>query len=123
MQARIVDLLSQVSADDITVDLLRYNDEFNNSFKTFEKYMQERDKRFGASHRPTLNQNTASQPTNLHSQTPIKNNYPTLPNADNEPALIRFDDEPVTITSGFQNMNINSASSSVIPKNTHQPST
>ncbi|CAF3732398.1 unnamed protein product [Adineta steineri] len=123
MQARIVDLLSQVSADDITVDLLRYNDEFNNSFKTFEKYMQERDKRFGASHRPTLNQNIASQPTNFHSQTPIKNNYPTLPNADNEPALIRFDDDPVTITSGFQNMNINSASSSVVPKSTHQPST
>lgn len=69
MQARIVDLLSQVSTDDITgktnlpvfffsyllididlVDLLRYNDEFHNAFKNFDNYMQERDRCFTASY-------------------------------------------------------------------------
>ena len=77
MQARIVDLLAQVSIDDITgdslfirlididipwilVDLLRYNDEFNNAFKTYESYMEERDRRFGASHMPRMNQPASS---------------------------------------------------------------
>ncbi|CAF4497059.1 unnamed protein product, partial [Rotaria magnacalcarata] len=47
MQARIIDLLSQVAIDEITVDLLRYNDEFNNVLKTFESYMLERERRVG----------------------------------------------------------------------------
>ena len=34
------------------VDLLRYNDELNNSFKTFDTYMQERERRFNGSARP-----------------------------------------------------------------------
>ena len=31
----------------LIVDLLRYNDEFNNSFITFESYMKERERRVG----------------------------------------------------------------------------
>ncbi|CAF0772326.1 unnamed protein product [Adineta ricciae] len=112
MQARIVDLLSQVSADDITVDLLRYNDEFNNSFKTFESYMQQRDRRFGASHKPTYNSPTASSRAVPSSTS----------NAENEPALIQFDDDPIPIATGLQTMNINSMSASAVPKNIPQQS-
>jgi hypothetical protein len=104
MQARIVDLLAQVTIDDITVDLLRYNDEFNNSFITFENYMQERDRRFHSSPMPRLNSRTS----------PIKT---STNNADNEPSLIRFDDEPIAITPPtFQNISINRSSPDAIPK-------
>jgi hypothetical protein len=55
------------------VDLLRYNDEFNNSFKTFESYMEERDRRLGSSQMPTLNRNLSpSRTTNPISQSPTK---------------------------------------------------
>jgi len=84
---------------------LRYNDEFNNSFKTFENYIQERDRRFSSSR---LKQEAS----------PTKK---TPNNADNEPSLIKFDDEPVTLTSGFQNMRLTSPDA--IPKNTQQQST
>ena len=51
----------------ILVDLLRYNDEFNNSFKTFDSYMEERERRVGPSHIPITNR-TAS---------PTKSSLPT----------------------------------------------
>lgn len=41
------------------VDLLRYNDEFNNVLKTFESYMQERERRVGPAQMPIINR-TAS---------------------------------------------------------------
>lgn len=44
------------------VDLLRYNDEFNNSFKTFESYMQERNRRFGQTHMPTSSSRRTASP-------------------------------------------------------------
>ena len=64
MHTRIVELLTQITDDEFTgkivaslsflslhsfvissVDLLRQNDELNHSFKTFENYMQERERR------------------------------------------------------------------------------
>lgn len=94
MQLRIIDLLSQISIDDITgkfidltkketddsvffsrliVDLLRYNDEFNNSFKTFESYMQERERRVGPTQMPILNRTASPPQTNIStSQSPTK---------------------------------------------------
>ena len=55
------------------VDLLRYNDEFNNSFKAFENYMEERNRRFGSSQMPISNKNISpSRTTNLMSQSPTK---------------------------------------------------
>lgn len=44
------------------VDLLRYNDELNNSFKTFDTYMQERDRRFNGSNRPAAAAAALSHP-------------------------------------------------------------
>lgn len=44
-----------------TVDLLRYNDEFNNSFKTFESYMQERERRVGPT--PNFVKDRTASPT------------------------------------------------------------
>ncbi|CAF4691895.1 unnamed protein product [Rotaria socialis] len=112
MQARVIDLLAQISIDDITVDLLRYNDEFNNAFKTFEKYMQERNRRFAV---PSSLRSTNSMP-------PLSNNrtVPLPRNADDEPALIRFDDDPTT---SFQNMRIAPTASNVVPRNVQPQST
>ncbi|CAF5134179.1 unnamed protein product, partial [Rotaria sp. Silwood1] len=71
MQARVIDLLSQITIDDITVDLLRYNDAFNNAFKQFENYMQERNRSFGSSQMPILNRTgTSPTRTNSMSQSP-----------------------------------------------------
>ena len=56
--------------------------------------MQERDRRFGASHKPTYNSSTASSRAMPSSTS----------NAENEPALIQFDDDPIPITTGLQNM-------------------
>jgi hypothetical protein len=106
MQARIRDLLSQISFDDITgtnenmvidlfeymsyyllmlilVDLLRYNDELNHSFTTFNSYMRERQHR--------LTSSSASQRTT----TPVSS---IIRKQDNESALIRFDDDPSSLT-------------------------
>jgi hypothetical protein len=77
----------------LLVDLLRYNDEFNNSFKTFESYMQERERRVGPS-QPII-ANSQSSPTKV-SSSPRKQ--------DNEPALIKFDDDPSTLSPTFQNI-------------------
>ena len=75
MQARVVDLLSQISIDDITLDLLRYNDEFNNSFKTYESYMQERERRVGPTQIPVLNRTASPLPSTIsNSQSPTKVN-------------------------------------------------
>ncbi|CAF4245536.1 unnamed protein product [Rotaria sp. Silwood2] len=84
MQARIIDLLTQVAIDEITVDLLRYNDEFNNSLKTFENYMQERERRVGPSQVPILNQ-TASPPPSA------------IPTSQSSPTKILFCKMPVKI--------------------------
>ncbi len=55
------------------VDLLRYNDEFNNSFKTFESYMQERERRVGSSQIPILNRTVSPPKTPIStSQSPTK---------------------------------------------------
>jgi hypothetical protein len=55
----------------LIVDLLRYNDEFNNSFKTFESYMQERERRVGSSQIPILNRTASPTQTKIsHSQSP-----------------------------------------------------
>lgn len=102
MQARVVDLLGKISMADVTADLLRYNDEFNNSFKAFENYIEERERRSSRS---------AHTPTNTFTRQP-----PPAVSFDNEPALIRFDDDdvdggPATLTTGFQNMNIQPTSS------------
>ena len=80
-----------------SADLLRYNDEFNNSFKAFENYIQERERRSGRSAHTPTNTFTRQQP-------------PAVASFDNEPALIRFDDddEPATLTTGFQNMSSSS---------------
>ncbi|CAF3132409.1 unnamed protein product [Rotaria sp. Silwood2] len=116
MQARVIDLLSQVSLDDITVDLLRYNDEFNNAFKTFENYMQERNKRFGSTQMPISNQMITSpiRTSNSISKSPINKTSSSPHDADNAPALITFDDEP---TNSFQNMRIYPTPSGVVPRN------
>jgi hypothetical protein len=74
------------------VDLLRYNDELNNSFKTFDTYMQERERRFNGSARPVV-----------PSHAPLPTISPTRARND-VPALIRFDDDPVPLNAGFQNM-------------------
>ncbi|CAF1312061.1 unnamed protein product [Rotaria sordida] len=116
MQARVIELLSQTSIDDITVDLLRYNDEFNNAFKTFDNYMQERNRRFGDSTQmPILNRTT-----NPISQSPTNRMLSSSHDADNVPSLMRFDDEPIN---NFQNMRINPTSSNVVSRNTQQQST
>lgn len=120
MQARIIDLLSQISIDDMTgkqksssivccdfflllssflVDLLRYNDEFNNSFKTFDSYMEERERRVGplpgvtAAPIHVASAATASAITSspVHKQA-------------NEPALIKFDDEAAHLPTGLENL-------------------
>jgi len=63
----------------LLVDLLRYNDELLNSFKSFEQYTRERDERLKLAHNmPTFN--------NINI------------NGTDEPSLINFDDEPVQIT-------------------------
>jgi hypothetical protein len=112
MQARIIDLLSQISIDDITVDLLRYNDEFNNSFKTFESYMEERERRVGPSQIPISNR-TASpiQHQISNSQSPTK----TLPSRhqDNEPALIKFDEDPTSLSTSLRNTQISPTTSKI----------
>ncbi|CAF3782562.1 unnamed protein product, partial [Rotaria sordida] len=125
MQARIIDLLSQVSIDDMTVDLLRYNDEFNNVLKTFENYMLERERRVGPPSMPISNQ-TASTPRSVISTSPSSTSKTSssLPrNQDNEPALIKFDEESSTLPINLQHMNINSTLSDAIPKHTPPQST
>ncbi|CAF1047400.1 unnamed protein product [Rotaria sordida] len=125
MQARIIDLLSQVSIDDMTVDLLRYNDEFNNVLKTFENYMLERERRVGPPSMPISNQ-TASTPRSVISTSPSSTTKTSssLPrNQDNEPALIKFDEESSTLPINLQHMNINSTLSDAIPKHTPPQST
>ncbi len=104
---------------DLIVDLLRYNDEFNNSFKTFESYMEERERRVGPSPIPILNR-TASpiQHQISNSQSPTKVKFPvfvtnlksfsiiqTLPSRhqDNEPALIKFDEDPTSLSTSLRN--------------------
>jgi hypothetical protein len=119
MQARIIDLLTQISIDDITVDLLRYNDEFNNSFKTFESYMQEREKRVGPIQIPTLNRAASPPQTKIStSQSPTKISSPR--NQDNEPALIKFDEDPTILSTGLRNTHINSPSNDTTSKHTQQ---
>lgn len=55
------------------MDLLRYNDEFNNSLKTFESYMQERERRVGPIQVPTLNRTASPTPNPIPtSQSPNK---------------------------------------------------
>ncbi|CAF0978869.1 unnamed protein product [Adineta steineri] len=124
MQARIFDLLSQISIDDITVDLLRYNDEFNNSFKNFESYMQERERRVGSSHIPIPNQTALAPKTSFStSQSPTKKPMPSPSNQNNEPALIKFDEEPIGLSAGLQNLRVNPTSPDSTTKNTQQQST
>ncbi|CAF2681312.1 unnamed protein product [Rotaria sp. Silwood2] len=124
MQARIIDLLTQVAIDEITVDLLRYNDEFNNSLKTFENYMQERERRVGPSQVPILNQTASPPPSAIPtSQSSPTKTLPSPRNQDNEPALIKFDEESLTLQNNLQHMHINSTSSDAIPKNSPQQST
>ena len=75
MQSRLIELLSQISIDEITVDLLRYNDEFNNSFKTYESYMQERERRVGSTQIPISNRTASPLKTSIsNSQSPTKVN-------------------------------------------------
>ncbi|UJR37336.1 hypothetical protein I4U23_030044 [Adineta vaga] len=124
MQSRIIELLSQISIDEITNDLLRYNDEFNNSFKTFESYMQEREKRVGSPYIPISNRTASPTKTSLStSQSPTKKTPSSFGNQNNEPALIKFDEEPATLSTGIQNLNINPSSPDAISKNTQQQST
>ncbi|CAF4609116.1 unnamed protein product [Rotaria sp. Silwood1] len=121
MQARVIDLLSQITIDDITVDLLRYNDQFNNAFKQFENYMQERNRRFGSSQMPILNRTgTSPTRTNSMSQSPTNKTLSSSRDTDNVPALITFEDEPIN---NFQNMRINPTSQGVVPRNTQPQST
>jgi hypothetical protein len=121
MQSRIIDLLSQISIDDITVDLLRYNDEFNNSFKTFESYMQERERRVGSSQIPILNRTASPTQTKIsHSQSPTTKTSFSPRNQDNEPALIKFDEDPTTLATSLRNAHINPAFIDTTPKNTQQ---
>ncbi|CAM4770075.1 unnamed protein product [Rotaria magnacalcarata] len=121
MQARIIDLLSQVAIDEITVDLLRYNDEFNNVLKTFESYMLERERRVGPPSMPTLNQTASPLRTGaaFSQSTPTK----TSSNQDSQPALIKFDDESTTLPATLQNMHINAIASDATPKTTQTQAT
>ncbi|CAF1408379.1 unnamed protein product [Rotaria sp. Silwood1] len=124
MQARIIDLLSQVAIDDITVDLLRYNDEFNNSLKTFESYMQERERRVGPAQMPILDQTASPTRSAIPtSQSPPTKTLSSPRHQDNEPALIKFDEESSTLPTNLQQMHINPTLSDAIPKNTSQQST
>ncbi|CAF0775939.1 unnamed protein product [Rotaria sp. Silwood1] len=124
MQARIIDLLSQVAIDDITVDLLRYNDEFNNSLKTFESYMQERERRVGPAQMPILDQTASPTRSAIPtSQSPPTKTLSSSRHQDNEPALIKFDEESSTLPTNLQQMHINPTLSDAIPKNTSQQST
>lgn len=113
MQARIIDLLSQISIDDMTVDLLRYNDEFNNSFKTFDNYMEERERRVGplpgvtAAPLHVASEATASTITS----SPVHKQH-------NEPALIKFDDEAADLHTGLDNIHMNSSVSESAAKPT-----
>lgn len=124
IQSRIVELLSQVSIDEITVDLLRYNDEFNNSFKTFDSYMEERERRVGPRQ---LNQAaSAATSQNTISFSPTSTTNPSSPpkNQDNEPALIKFDDDSSSLAINLRNTHINSMGSDATPKSPqHQQST
>lgn len=43
MQSRIVELIGKVSNDEITADLLRFNDELNNLFLRYQRYEKNRD--------------------------------------------------------------------------------
>lgn len=43
MQSRIVDLIGKVNNDEITADLLRFNDELNNLFLRYQRYEKNRD--------------------------------------------------------------------------------
>lgn len=43
MQSRIVDLIGKVNNDEITAELLRLNDELNNSFLRYQRYEKNRD--------------------------------------------------------------------------------
>jgi hypothetical protein len=123
MQSRIIDLLTQISIDDITVDLLRYNDEFNNSFKTYENYMQERERRVGPTQIPILNRTASPLPSTIsNSQSPTKV-LSSPRHQDNEPALIKFDEEPATLTTNLRNTHINPTSSDTTPKHIQQQST
>lgn len=119
MQARIIDLLSQISIDDMTVDLLRYNDEFNNSFKTFDSYMEERERRVGPLPVPTavaMQAATAAAAT----VTATSSSSPTR-KPDNEPALIKFDDESANLPTGLQNLHMNPPSQESPLKSTASP--
>lgn len=40
MQERIVELLNQISIEEVTVDLLHLNDELNNLFMRFDRYQR-----------------------------------------------------------------------------------
>lgn len=124
MQSRVVDLLSQVFIDDITVELLRHNDEFNNSFKTYENYMQEREKRVGPLQIPNTNRVSSLSPQNplITSQSSTKTSS-SIRNQDNIPALIKFDEESATLSTGLQNLDINPGSADTTPKPTAQQST
>ena len=59
----------------LVVDLLRYNDEFNHSFITFESYMQERERRVGPAPMPVSPVRTAaSGAATILSTSPVKVN-------------------------------------------------
>ncbi|CAF1215541.1 unnamed protein product, partial [Didymodactylos carnosus] len=132
MQARIIDLLSQIAIDEITVDLLRYNDELNNAFRNYASYMERREKVVDPeSHsQQQINvppsQTTSSPnryPQTQQRQIPVKK-LSTTSVSDDQPALIKFDDEPVSpsaqhsspqFATGFQNMRLNQ-SPDAVPK-------
>ncbi|CAM2716413.1 unnamed protein product [Rotaria socialis] len=119
MQARIIDLLSQVAIDEITVDLLRYNDEFNNALKTFESYMLERERRAGPSSIPILNQTATPLRTGAaFSQSPPTKTSTSSSNQDSQPALIKFDEDSTPLPATLQNMHINPIASDAAPKTT-----
>lgn len=76
------------------VDLLRYNDEFLNSFKTFEQYIQERDRRLSSTHNmPKFNSTNTNTNSNTNTNTSTYTNT-----VYEEPLLINFDDEPVQMS-------------------------
>ncbi|CAF1111397.1 unnamed protein product [Didymodactylos carnosus] len=131
MQARVIDLLSQVAIGDITADLLRYNDELNNTFKNYESYMEQREKVVGprshSQHYPNIPSSQATASSNRYpSQTQqqqqlLSKKLPTTSTSDDQPALIKFDDEitpgaphsSTQLATGFQNMRLNQPSDTV----------
>lgn len=69
----------------LIVDLLRYNDEFNNSFITFESYMKERERRVG----PALMPASPVRATASAAAATVSHASPTKVSIDRERDLIR----------------------------------